>query len=186
MALHLVGRHLDGIVVLRPDRYRDDRGYFEETYRQDVYAAAGLPTDFVQDNHSRSRNGVLRGMHFQLDPPQGKLLRVVRGAIQLVEVDVRPSSPTFGQHVVLDVSEDNGHMVWIPPGFANGFLVLTDHADVVYRCTGLYNPATERSVHPFDPALAIPWRTRAVTLSGKDASAPTLADTDLGGAPQYG
>ncbi|MBS1562045.1 MAG: dTDP-4-dehydrorhamnose 3,5-epimerase [Bacteroidetes bacterium] len=167
---------LNDIVVLVPDRYRDHRGYFMESYRADQFIAMGLPTDFVQDNHSRSVRNVIRGLHFQVDPPMGKLLRVVRGAIQLVELDVRTGSATYGEHVTLDVTDENARLVWIPPGFANGFCVVSDEADVHYKCTAIYNPSGERSVDPLDPALHIRWKTDAPLLSDKDRLAPTLAE----------
>lgn len=165
---------LNDVVVLVPDVYRDQRGYFLESYRADQFIAMGLPTDFVQDNHSRSVRNVVRGLHYQVDPPMGKLLRVIRGAIQLVEVDVRSGSPTFGEHVSIDVTEENARLVWIPPGFANGFCVTSDVADVVYKCTAIYSPAGERAINAFDPRLHIQWKTDSAIMSEKDRSAPSL------------
>lgn len=167
---------LNDIVVLVPDRYRDHRGYFMESYRADHFIAMGLPTDFVQDNQSRSVRNVIRGLHLQVDPPIGKLLRVIRGAVQLVEVDVRVGSSTYGEHVTIDVTDENARLVWIPPGFANGFCVISDEADVHYKCTAIYNPSGERAVNPFDPALHITWKTDAPIVSDKDRTAPMLAD----------
>lgn len=164
----------DAVMILRPERFTDERGYFEETYRADFCLRHGIPTDFVQDNHSRSQRGVIRGMHYQVDEPMGKMLRVVRGQIQLVEIDVRKGSQTYGNHVSIDVSETNGRVVWIPPGFANGFAVLSDVADVSYKCTALYNPAGERSVNPLDSTLGIRWLVDAPILSEKDRNAPHL------------
>ena len=125
MAIALEEVIFDAVMILRPDRYQDQRGYFEESYRADVSIRYGIPTDFVQDNHSRSTHGVLRGLHAQHSQPMGKMLRVIRGQIQLVEVDVRKGSSTYGKHVSIDVSETNGRIVWIPPGFANGFAGLS-------------------------------------------------------------
>jgi dTDP-4-dehydrorhamnose 3,5-epimerase len=165
---------LNDVVVLRTQRFEDERGYFEETFKSDVFATLGIATRYVQDNHSRSHKGVIRGLHFQHTPAMGKLLRVVRGEIQLVELDVRPDSFTYGQYVEIDVSDTNGRIVWIPPGFANGFCVLSDVADVVYKCTAVYNPAGESSVNPLDPSLAISWKTGNPILSDKDRNAPFL------------
>jgi dTDP-4-dehydrorhamnose 3,5-epimerase len=171
---HVEHIYFDSVIVLVPDRYKDHRGYFIESYRADQFIAMGLPTDFVQDNHSRSVRGVIRGMHVQADPPMGKLLRVAHGAIQLVEVDVRPSSSTFGEHVSIDVSDENGRIVWIPPGFANGFCVVSDVADVLYKCTAIYAPAGERAIDPLDAALGIQWKAAEPILSEKDRAALSL------------
>lgn len=175
MAITLEEVIFDAVMILRPDRYGDARGYFEETYRADVCIRYGIPTDFVQDNHSRSTYGVVRGMHSQHTQPMGKMLRVIRGQIQLVEIDIRKDSPTFGKHVSIDVSETNGRIVWIPPGFANGFAVLSESADVVYKCTALYNPAGEVGINPLDPELGIRWLIDNPLLSEKDAKAPGLS-----------
>jgi len=176
MAFTIVSTHLDGIVVLQPQRHDDDRGWFIESFREDQLRDLGIATDFVQDNHSHSRRDVIRGLHYTVGQPMGKLLRVVRGAIQLVELDVRSASPTFGKHVTLDVSEENQHIVWIPPGFANGFCIVSDVADVLYRCTHTYDPVNERCINALDPALAIPWRAQAPVMSRKDEEAPTFGD----------
>jgi len=179
MAIVLEEVIFDAVKILRPDRFADSRGYFEETYRADVCIRYGIPTDFVQDNHSRSVHGVIRGMHSQHTQPMGKMLRVIRGQIQLVEVDIRKGSPTFGKHVSIDVSETNGRIVWIPPGFANGFAVLSETADVVYKCTALYNPSGEVGVNPLDPELGIRWLIDTPILSDKDANAPKLSEIAL-------
>lgn len=165
----------DAVMVLRPDRFTDHRGYFEETYRADMCLRYGIPTDFVQDNHSRSTYGVLRGMHFQNIEPMGKMLRVVRGQIQLVEIDIRKGSSTYGKHVSIDVSDKNGRVVWIPPGFANGFAVLSDEADVSYKCTALYNPAGEGAINALDPSLGIRWLIDDPVMSEKDRNAQLLS-----------
>jgi dTDP-4-dehydrorhamnose 3,5-epimerase len=179
MAIVLEEVIFDAVMILRPDRFADSRGYFEETYRADVCIRYGIPTDFVQDNHSRSAHGVIRGMHSQHTQPMGKMLRVIRGQIQLVEVDIRKGSPTFGKHVSIDVSETNGRIVWIPPGFANGFAVLSETADVSYKCTALYNPSGEVGVNPLDPELGIRWLIDTPILSDKDANAPKLSQIAL-------
>jgi dTDP-4-dehydrorhamnose 3,5-epimerase len=179
MAIVLEEVIFDAVMILRPDRFADSRGYFEETYRADVCIRYGIPTDFVQDNHSRSIHGVIRGMHSQHTQPMGKMLRVIRGQIQLVEVDIRKGSPTFGKHVSIDVSETNGRIVWIPPGFANGFAVLSETADVSYKCTALYNPSGEVGVNPLDPELGIRWLIDTPILSDKDANAPKLSQIAL-------
>jgi len=179
MAIVLEEVIFDAVMILRPDRFSDNRGYFEETYRADVCIRYGIPTDFVQDNHSRSIHGVIRGMHAQHTQPMGKMLRVIRGQIQLVEVDIRKGSPTFGKHVSIDVSETNGRIVWIPPGFANGFAVLSETADVVYKCTALYNPSGEIGINPLDPDLGIRWLVDTPILSDKDMNAPKLSQIAL-------
>lgn len=164
----------DAIMVLRPDRFTDARGYFEETYRADFCLRYGIPTDFVQDNHSRSTYGVLRGMHFQDNEPMGKMLRVVCGHIQLVEVDIRSGSSTYGNHVSIDVSDKNGRIIWIPHGFANGFAVLSQEAHVSYKCTALYNPNGQGAINALDPALGIRWLVDEPIMSNKDKTAPNL------------
>lgn len=178
MPFTIEDRHLGDIIVVTTPRYTDHRGWFMESFRADQFAALGLPDVFPQDNHSRSTRGVIRGMHFQHDPPMGKLLRVISGSIQLVELDLRRSSSTYGHHVSIDVSEDNGRIVYIPPGFANGFCVLSDEAHVVYKCTAYYNAAGEGSVNPLDPALGIAWQTDAPVVSDRDRSAPTLGQLE--------
>lgn len=166
----------DAIKILRSPIHRDDRGFFEEVYRADACIRHGVPTDFIQDNHSRSRHGVIRGMHAQHTAPMGKLIHVIRGQIQLVEIDIRRGSPTFGQHVSIDVSDVNGRTVWVPPGFANGFAVLSDEADVHYKCTALYNPSGEFGINPLDAQLGIRWLIDEPLLSDKDRQAMSFAE----------
>lgn len=178
MPFKIEERLLDGVVVVRPARYDDARGWFSETFRADQFAELGLPTEYPQDNHSRSTYGVVRGMHFQHTPPMGKLLRVVRGAIQLVEVDLRRSSPTYGRHVEVHVSDDNGRIVYIPPGFANGFCVLSDVADVSYKCTSIYDANGEASLNPLDATLGIHWMADRLVLSERDRNAPGLLELE--------
>jgi dTDP-4-dehydrorhamnose 3,5-epimerase len=148
-----------------------------ETYRADQFRELGLPTDFVQDNHSRSKKGVLRGLHFQWDPPMGKLMRVARGAAFLVAVDVRKGSPTLGQWFGLEVSEENKKQIWAPYGFARGFCALTDECEVLYKTTGIYNQKGEGGIHFADPEIGVKWPVDVNTaqISERDRSFPTLA-----------
>jgi dTDP-4-dehydrorhamnose 3,5-epimerase len=166
---------LGDVVVLKPGLFEDARGFFMETYRADQFAALGLPTHFVQDNHSRSARGVLRGLHFQWDPPMGKLMRVTHGAAFLVAVDVRKDSPTLGRWFGIEVSAESKRQVWAPAGFARGFCVLSEFAEIQYKCTGLYNAKAESGILWNDPAIGIEWPVRDPTLSDKDRSARTLA-----------
>lgn len=169
--------HLSEIVVVEPQVLGDARGFFMETFRADYFSAMGLPTEFVQDNHSRSSKGVLRGLHFQWAPPMGKLMRVTRGNAFLVAVDIRKGSPTLGQWFGLEVSAENKKQIWAPYGFARGFCALTDDCEVQYKCTGIYNPKGESGINFADPEIGIRWPispTTAVT-SEKDRQAQTLA-----------
>lgn len=174
MPYRLEHTFFSSIIVLRKERHTDHRGYFEELLLPKYLEAVGVPGTYAQVNHSRSVKGVIRGLHAQLKPAQGKLLHVVRGDIQLVELDIRPSSPTFGQHISIEVSDENGRMVWIPPGFANGFCTKSEFADVVYHCTERYNAKGEIAIHALDPALEIEWCVTPPVLSRKDVAAPTL------------
>ncbi|HUP61607.1 MAG TPA: dTDP-4-dehydrorhamnose 3,5-epimerase [Thermoanaerobaculia bacterium] len=166
-------------MLIEPRVFRDDRGWFMETFNANVFREHGLPLEFAQDNHSSSRAGVIRGLHYQLDPAQGKLVRCVRGAIFDVAVDIRRASSQFGKWVGLDLSEENQLMLWIPPGFAHGFSVLSDEADVVYKCTTLWSPAGDRTIVWNDPDLGIDWRVATPIVSPKDASGPRLRDAEL-------
>ncbi len=172
MPLELVAEHLHGIKVLQPPVFHDDRGFFMESFSARDFAAHGLPTHFPQDNQSRSTRGVLRGMHFQWDEPMGKLLRVIRGAITLVEVDIRHGSPTLGHHVAIELDDVSNRMVWIPPGFANGFYVHSDEADVFYKCSAQYNPKAESGIHW--NSFGMSWPTTQPHVSAKDDVAQTL------------
>ena len=166
------------VLILEPRVFGDERGFFFESFNQKAFdEAVGAHVEFVQDNHSRSARGVLRGLHYQLPPhAQGKLVRVVRGSVFDVAVDVRRRSPSFGQWVGVGLSEANHRQLWLPPGFAHGFIVTSDSADFLYKTTGFYEPHAERSVRWDDPRLAIAWPEAALppTLSGKDAAAPLL------------
>ena len=167
----IVSRHLDGIVVFREPRYEDDRGWFCETYKKSKL----LPT-FVQDNHSRSRQNVIRGLHFQVMKPMGKLMRVTRGEAMLVAVDVRLTSPTLGKWFGIHCTEDNGLQVYAPAGFARGFCALSEITEVQYKCTALYNPAGDRAILYSDPDIGIDWPVDDPIVSDKDRKAPTLAE----------
>jgi len=168
---------LDGLVLLTPTRHGDDRGFFMETFRADAWAAQGVPTEFVQDNHSRSRRGTVRGMHFQLSPGQGKLVRVARGRVLDVVVDVRRSSPTFGQWESVELDDEQGLQLYIPIGFGHGFCVLSDTADFVYKCTSYYDAATEIGIRFDDPDVGVEWPADVELLfSERDRDAPRLAE----------
>ena len=167
---------LDGLVLLTPTKHGDDRGFFMETFRADAWAAQGVPTDFVQDNHSRSRKGTVRGMHFQLSPGQGKLVRVARGRVLDVVVDVRRASPTFGQWDAVELDDERGQQLWIPVGFAHGFCVLSDEADFVYKCTSYFDPATEAGFSFADPEVGIEWPDGELIYSERDRNAPRLSE----------
>lgn len=171
---------LAGAMIVEPQVFGDDRGFFMETWQREKFAAAGIDVAFDQDNHSRSARGVLRGLHYQSPNPQGKLARVALGAVFDVIVDLRRASPTFSRWFGLELSSENKRMLWVPPGFAHGFLVLSEVADFLYKCNGLYSPADEKAVRWDDPALAIEWPlSGAPALSAKDAAAPLLADAVL-------
>ena len=174
MQVSIESTHLNGTVVIVPEVFEDDRGFFMEVFRKDQFAEIGLPTEFVQDNHSRSEHGVLRGLHFQWDPPLGKLMRVTVGSAFLVAVDIRKGSPTLGKWFGIEGSAENKRQVWAPPGFARGFFVLSDVAEIQYKCTGIYNPNGESGIRWNDPRIAVEWPAGNPTLSKKDAAAQTL------------
>ena len=168
---------LDGLVHLAPTVHGDERGFFVETFRADVAKEHGIPTAFVQDNHSRSRQGTLRGVHFQTHPGQGKLVRVARGRVFDVVVDLRKGSPTFGEWEGVVLDDENGAMLWIPVGFGHGFLVLSEVADFVYKCTNYYDPATEAGIRFDDPEVGVEWPSEVELLySERDATAPLLSE----------
>lgn len=169
------------VLVLEPRIFGDARGFFLESFNQaNFQAATGIDVTFVQDNHSRSARGVLRGLHYQLQQPQGKLVRVVRGAVFDVAVDIRRGSPTFGQWVGLELSEDNHRQLWVPPGLAHGFLVLSESADFVYKTTDYYAPQHERAIAWNDQDIGIEWPLAdPPLLSGKDQLAKPLRDAEL-------
>lgn len=168
---------LDGPILIEPKVHGDARGFFMETFRADVARTHGIPTEFRQDNHSRSRRGTLRGIHFQTHPGQAKLVRVARGRVFDVVVDLRRGSPTFGEWEGAELDDETGRMLYIPVGFGHGFLVLSEVADFVYKCTNYYDPATEAGIRFDDPAVGIEWpREVELLYSERDATAPTLAD----------
>ena len=167
---------LDGLILLTPTKHGDERGFFMETFRADAWAAQGVPTQFVQDNHSRSRKGTVRGMHFQTSPGQGKLVRVSRGRVLDVVVDIRRASPTFGQWEAVELDDERGEQLWIPVGFAHGFCVLSDEADFVYKCTSYFDPATEAGFSFADPDVGIRWPEGELIYSQRDRDAPRLAE----------
>lgn len=167
---------LPGVLRIEPVVFRDSRGFFLETYHADKYAAAGIPESFVQDNHSLSERGTLRGLHLQLRYPQGKLVRCVEGEIWDVAVDVRRGSPHFGKYAGASLSADNLSQLWVPPGFAHGFVVISERAQVEYKCTQVYRADDEQTIAWNDPELAIPWPIADVSLSERDRSAPLLGD----------
>lgn len=168
---------LPDVLLLEPCVFADERGFFLETWQRDRFAAAGLPTDFAQDNHSRSIRRTLRGLHYQVVRPQGKLVWATRGEVYDVAVDLRRSSPTFGRWLGSYLSETNHEMLWIPPGFAHGFYVLSEEADVVYKCTEIWRPQHDRTLRWDDATIGVRWPVppgELPLLSDKDAGAPTL------------
>jgi dTDP-4-dehydrorhamnose 3,5-epimerase len=175
----LIPTSLKDVVILEPKVFGDERGFFLESYNEATFKSLGLPTRFVQDNHSSSQKGVLRGLHYQLKQPQGKVVRALRGAVFDVALDLRRDSLQFGQWFGLVLSAENKRMLWIPPGFAHGFLVLTETAEVAYKATELYAPAFERSILWSDPAIGVDWPLEGEPiLSGKDRVGSLLADAE--------
>lgn len=172
---------IPGLLIIEPKVFGDDRGFFFESFNRRKFAElTGCDVDFVQDNHSRSTQNVLRGLHYQIQHPQGKLVRVVQGAVLDVSVDIRKDSPTFGRHVAVELSAENKRMLWIPGGFAHGFVVLTETADFLYKTTDYWFPEHERCIRWDDPALAIDWKLRAApVVSAKDAQGKSLSEAEL-------
>lgn len=180
--MHPVTTPLKDALILEPRVFGDARGFFLESWNRRSFAALGLDADFVQDNHSRSARGVLRGLHYQAQQPQGKLVRVVAGAVYDVAVDLRRSSPSFGQWFGTELSAENQRMFWVPPGFAHGFLVLSESADFLYKATDYYAPEHERAIRWDDPDLAIDWPLADIgtpILAAKDAAAGRFRDAEL-------
>lgn len=179
--MNIIETELPGLLLIQPTVFGDDRGFFMETWNCRVFEAAGIPAHFAQDNHSRSARGVLRGLHYQIQQAQGKLVRVATGAVFDVAVDIRKSSHTFGQWVGFELSADNKHMLWVPPGFAHGFLTLTDHADFLYKCTDYFSPAHERCIRWDDPDIGIDWPLNGIIpqLSPKDAAGKLLREAEV-------
>ncbi len=172
---------LPDVILIEPAVFGDHRGFFQETWQRQLFADNGIDHDFVQDNHSKSTHGILRGLHYQIEKSQGKLVRVVEGAVFDVAVDMREDSSTFGQWVGYELSAENHLMMWVPPGFAHGFYVMSDTAEFVYKCTDYYAPEHERSLRWDDPSLNIDWHlvdAKEPVLSEKDALAPLFADAE--------
>ena len=178
--MNIIETKLQDCVVIEPRVFGDERGFFLETFQAKRYSEfAGIKMPFVQDNHSRSSKGVLRGLHFQKNKPQGKLVRVVKGEVYDIAVDIRQGSSSYGQWHAVTLSEENKKQFWVPPGFAHGFLVMSDIADFEYKCTDYYDPLDEGSILWSDPDLNIPWPNKTPTLSNKDSNALPLSDLKL-------
>lgn len=176
MQLKIEKTPIKDLIIVIPEVFEDKRGFFMETYRADQFKELGLPTAFVQDNHSRSAKGVLRGLHFQWEPPMGKLMRVTFGSAFLIAVDIRKGSPTLGKWFGIEISAENKKQVYAPAGFARGFCVLSDFAEIQYKCTGTYNNRAESGILWNDPAIGIEWPVKDPVLSEKDEKAQTLAE----------
>ena len=174
--MNVIETALPGVLIIQPKAFGDHRGFFLETFQVERYREAGITLPFVQDNHSRSQRGVLRGLHFQKTRPQGKLVSVSRGAVYDVAVDIDPASATYGQFVGVELNDDNHRQLWIPPGYAHGFCVLSEVADFQYKCTDFYFPADEGGLLWNDPDVGIPWPITEPQLSAKDIDNPRLRD----------
>jgi dTDP-4-dehydrorhamnose 3,5-epimerase len=181
----IVQTSLPGVVIIKPKLHEDPRGFFMETYRAETLVKAGVHDSFVQDNHARSARGVLRGLHYQLRRPQAKLCRVVSGEVFDVAVDIRLGSPTFGQWVGVTLSEQNKLQIYVPRGFAHGYVVRSDSADFLYKCSDYYDPHDDRGVLWSDPAIGIAWEVAGPTVSAKDQELPRLADIPLNMLPRF-
>jgi dTDP-4-dehydrorhamnose 3,5-epimerase len=179
MSLAFEQLEIPGVLIVRPQRHRDERGYFAETYRASAFVDAGITATFVQDNLVRSTRGVLRGLHYQIPPAaQGKLVSVVHGRIFDVAVDLRVGAPSYAKWVGVDLDSENGELLWIPPGFAHGYVVLSDRADVLYKVTAEYVPDLDRGIRWDDPTLRIDWPIQDPIVSSKDTMQPTLERAD--------
>lgn len=175
--MEIIETALPGLLILQPKVFADERGYFMETFRSDLFEKAGIDLKFVQDNESKSKANVLRGLHFQIAPfEQGKLVRVISGAVLDVAVDIRRNSQTFGKWMAVELSAGNKKQMWIPPGFAHGFLTLEDDTIFAYKCTNYYDKNSERSIRWNDPEIGIKWEASHPVISAKDMDAPILAD----------
>jgi dTDP-4-dehydrorhamnose 3,5-epimerase len=179
--MKLIPTAIPEVLILEPQVYGDARGFFLETWNTKTFAELGLDLNFVQDNHSRSRQGILRGMHYQIKHPQGKLVRVTSGKVFDVAVDLRQSSPTFGQWAGAELSADNHRMLWVPPGFAHGFYVMSESADFLYKCTDFYAPEYDRSLRWDDPTVGIQWplvNSEPPLISAKDEAGKSWQEAD--------
>ncbi len=174
--MEVVRTGIEGVLLIKPRAFGDHRGFFLETFQAQRYAQAGIGLPFVQDNLSRSRQGILRGLHFQRKHPQGKLVSVTRGRVFDVAVDIRPDSPTFGKWYGAILDDENHHQLWVAPGLAHGFCVLSETADFTYKCTDYYHPEDEGCLRWNDPDVGIDWPVQSPTLSDKDAKAPGLRE----------
>ena len=187
--MNIIPTNLPGVIVIEPKVYVDKRGFFLETFREDVLLQAGINVHFVQDNHTRSSQGVLRGLHYQMTQTQGKLVRVATGSVFDVVVDVRSGSPTFGQWFGTELNEDNIKMIYVPPGFAHGFVVLSETTDFIYKCTDYYHPESEQGIAWDDPDLNIDWSVaeiaEKISLSDKDKQNVKLKDQPAEKLPAY-
>ncbi len=187
--MNIITTNLPGVIVIEPKVYVDKRGFFLETFREDVLLQAGINAHFVQDNHTRSSQGVLRGLHYQMTQTQGKLVRVAAGSVFDVVVDVRSGSPTFGQWYGTELNEDNIKMIYVPPGFAHGFVVLSETADFIYKCTDYYHPESEQGIAWDDPDLNIDWSISEIAektfLLDKDTQNVKLKDQPAEKLPAY-
>lgn len=183
--MNVIETNLPGVVVIEPKVFGDSRGFFLETFQEERYREAGITERFVQFNHSRSRRGVLRGLHYQLEQTQGKLVMVMRGEVFDVAVDVRSGSPTFGQWYGCVLSDENHRQLYVPPGYAHGFAVLSEEADFFYQCTDYYHPPSEQGIAWDDPDLGIAWPLEDVLLSAKDQANPRLKDQDPAELPPF-
>lgn len=181
--MHFTETDLPEVIVVEPAVFGDDRGFFMEVYHEGKFREGGIREAFVQDNHSRSMRGVLRGLHYQLPNPQGKLVRVIAGSVFDVAVDIRRGSPSFGKWTGVELSAENRKQLWIPAGFAHGFCVTSESADVVYKCTTLYDGPNDRGIRWDDPEIGIQWPVKDPILSPKDAVAPRLREATV--LPEY-
>lgn len=183
--MQLIETSLPGVVLVEPTVFQDDRGFFLETFNAERFKALGLPTTFLQDNRSRSRRGVLRGLHYQLRHPQGKLVGVTRGSVFDVAVDIRRGSPTFGRWTSVVLTDECPRFLWIPPGFAHGFCALSETVELSYKCTELYDPADDRGVLWNDARIGVDWPIASPALSPKDSRLPPL-DPNRADLPVFG
>ena len=184
--MKVIRTNLPDVIVIEPNVFGDERGFFQETYHANRYAEMGIKEKFVQDNHSRSRRGVLRGLHYQLEQPQGKLVSVSRGEVLDIALDIRKSSPTFGQHCAVTLNDINHRQMYVPPGFAHGFCVISDEVDFLYKCTDYYHPQSERGILWNDTDLNIDWSIPLdeIILSEKDKLHPQLKDVPQEDLPE--
>ncbi len=180
MGFSIIETYFDAIILIQADVYEDERGIFMESYQREAFRALGIDEEFVQENHSISALGVIRGMHFQWDKPMGKLLRVTSGRAHVKEIDIRKNSPTLGHSMHVDLRASEPHLLWVPPGFANGFMSMEHGTEMVYKCSAIYNPRAESGIAWNDPALALEWPVHEIDtepiLSSKDMQAQTLAE----------